>query len=88
MEIRQGQIIALFAFDIGFEVSMDKLKGLLSSVPVPPLTQKKQTPSHLQYSRPPRLVSLETQTTSEPSPAASTPPFLTLEPPALPIDGD
>ena len=57
-EIRQGQIIALFAFDIGFEVSMDKLSGLLSSVPVPPLTQKKQTPSHLQYSRPPRLVNL------------------------------
>jgi hypothetical protein len=58
MAIRQGQIIAFFAFDIGFEVSMDKLSGLLSSVPVPPLTQKKQTPSHLQYSRPPRLVNL------------------------------
>jgi hypothetical protein len=58
IQIRQGQIIALFAFDIGFEVSMDKLSGLLTSVPVPPLTQKKQTPSHLQYSRPPRLVNL------------------------------
>lgn len=58
IQIRQGQILALFAFDIGFEVSMDKLSSLLTSVPVPPLTQKKQTPSHLQYSRPPRLVSL------------------------------
>ena len=57
-EIRHDQIIALFAFDIGFEVSMDELSGLLTSVPMPPLTQKKQTPSHLQYSRPPRLVNL------------------------------
>lgn len=58
MRISQGQVIALFAFDLGFEVSMDKLSGLLSSVPVPPLTQKKQRPSYLQYSRPPRLVNL------------------------------
>jgi hypothetical protein len=58
IEICQGQVIALFAFDLGFEVSMDKLSGLLSSVPVPPLTQKKQRPSYLQYSRPPRLVTL------------------------------
>jgi hypothetical protein len=37
---------------------MDKLSRLLSSVPVPPLTQKKQTPSYLQDSRPPRWVNL------------------------------
>ena len=58
IQIRQGQATALFAFDIGFEVSMDKLSGMLSSVPVPPLTQKKQTPSYLQYASPPRLVNL------------------------------
>jgi len=77
MEIRQGQIIALFAFDIGFEVSMDKLSGLLSSVP-----------PHLQYSRPPRLVSLGNADDVEGSLAVYTPRFSTLEPPALLTDGD
>ena len=58
IQVRQGQVTVFFAFDIGFEVSMDKLSGMLSSVPVPPLTQKKQTPSYLQYASPPRLVNL------------------------------
>ena len=58
IEIRQGQAIALFAFDIGFEVSMTKLSELLSSAPLPRLSQKKQTPSYLQYSSPPRQINL------------------------------
>jgi hypothetical protein len=57
-QILQGQVIALFAFDIGFEVSLEPLGGLFSSVPMPKLTQKKQTPSYLQYSRPPRIANL------------------------------
>src|SRR5262245_7644229 len=60
--IRQGQVNALFAFDIGFEVSVEKLAGLLSSVPVPRLSPKKQTPSYLQYSSPPRLITLGSTT--------------------------
>jgi len=58
IQIRQGQVIALFAFDIGFEVSMERLGSLPSSVPAPPLTQKKQRPPHLQYASPPRVLSL------------------------------
>jgi len=55
-QIVKGQIVALFAFDIGFEVSMEELGTLLSAMPLPRLTQKKQTPSHLQYARPPRVI--------------------------------
>lgn len=56
-QILQGQVVALFAFDLGFEVSLEQLDRF-SSVPVPPLSQKKQTPAYLQYARPPRIVHL------------------------------
>jgi len=56
--ITRGQVTALFAFDIGFEVSFEELDRLLTSKPLPPLSQKKQTPSYLQYSRPPRTMNL------------------------------
>lgn len=55
--ITQGQIVALFAFDVGFEVSLEQL-AQFSSIPVPPLSQKKQNPAYLQYARPPRIVNL------------------------------
>ncbi len=57
-QILQGQVVALFAFDLGFEVSLEQLAGLFSSMPVPPLSQKKLTPSYLQYARPPQIVNL------------------------------
>jgi hypothetical protein len=56
--IQQGHIIALFAFDIGYEVSLDKLRELLTTTPVQPLSRKKQTPTYLQYSKPPQLLHL------------------------------
>ena len=58
MQILQGQAVALFAFDVGYEVSLENLKGLLPSTPVSPISRKKQTPTFLQYARPPRIVSL------------------------------
>jgi hypothetical protein len=58
-KILQGQVVALFAFDLGFEVSLERLLGKeFASIPVPPLTQKKQTPAYLQYSRPPQIMGL------------------------------
>jgi hypothetical protein len=57
IQILQGQVVALFAFDLGFEVSLGQLDGL-SSTTVPPLSQKKQTPAYLQYARPPRIINL------------------------------
>ncbi|PYV44409.1 MAG: hypothetical protein DMG06_06555 [Acidobacteria bacterium] len=57
-QILRGQVVALFAFDVGFEVSLDRLGGLFTALPAPRLTQKKQTPAYLQYARPPRVVSL------------------------------
>jgi hypothetical protein len=58
MKIVQGQVIAFFAFDIGYEVSLEKLGALLASVPVQPLSRKKQTPNYLQYTTPPRVLDL------------------------------
>ena len=58
MRILQGQALALFAFDIGYEVALEKIGALLPSAPVSPISRKKQTPTFLQYARPPRVVSL------------------------------
>jgi hypothetical protein len=56
--ILQGQVVALFAFDIGYEVSLDKLSAMIATTPVQPLSRKKQTPPYLQYTRPPQILSL------------------------------
>ncbi len=58
IRIQKGKVIALFAFDIGFEVALDKLSGVPSSAPVQPLSPKKQTPAFLQLAKPPRVVNL------------------------------
>src|SRR5215470_16136312 len=58
MQILQGLASALFAFDIGYEVSLEKLSGLLPSTPIHPLSGKKRTPSFLRYARSPRTVNL------------------------------
>jgi hypothetical protein len=47
--ISRGQALAFFAFDIGYEVSLEQVGELLSSFPVAPLSRKKQTPTYLQY---------------------------------------
>ena len=56
--ILQGHISALFAFEVGYEVSLEKLANLLPSVPVQPLSPKKLTPTFAQYNRPPRVLNL------------------------------
>ncbi|MEW6208601.1 MAG: hypothetical protein AB1631_09555 [Acidobacteriota bacterium] len=56
--IIEGRIYSLFAFDIGYEVSLEKLSHLSASIPVQPLSRKKQTPAFLQYTRPPHILNL------------------------------
>jgi len=56
--IHQGQVLAFFAFDIGYEVSLSQLRDLLSSFPVAPLSRKKQTPTYLQYTHAPLVHAL------------------------------
>ncbi len=56
--IIKGWIYALFAFDVGYEISLEKLKTLSASLPVQPLSRKKQTPIFLQYTRPPHILNL------------------------------
>jgi hypothetical protein len=57
-DITQGQILAVFAFDIGYGVSLEDLGDLFPAFPVQPLSRKKRTPPYLQYTRPPRKISL------------------------------
>jgi hypothetical protein len=57
-KILEGQMIILFAFDVGYEVLLDKLSALFASMPVQLLSQKKKTPSFLQYARPPHVLNL------------------------------
>ena len=59
-QIQQGHVVALFAFDIGYEVALDQVRELLMTTPVQPLTRKRQTPNYLQYSKPPQMLHLGT----------------------------
>jgi hypothetical protein len=56
--ILKGQVLALFAFDIGYEVSLEHLARISSATPVQPLSRKRRTPTYMQYSRPPVVLSL------------------------------
>jgi hypothetical protein len=58
IKFKKGQIRALFAFDIGYAISLAKLDQLLNTTPRKPLTHKKPTPSYLQYAEPPRVIPL------------------------------
>jgi hypothetical protein len=60
VRIRHGQLIALFAFDIGYEVSFDRLASIFSVTPIQPLSRKRQTPTHMQYTRSPVVLNLTT----------------------------
>lgn len=56
LQILQGQVIVLFAFDVGYEVSLEQVSSLLSSMPVQPLSGRKRTPNYFQYTRPPQVL--------------------------------
>ncbi|MDQ3009167.1 MAG: hypothetical protein M3X11_00465 [Acidobacteriota bacterium] len=56
--ILQGQVQALFAFDVGYEVSLERLSAMIATTPVQPLSRKKQTPTYLQYTKPPQILHL------------------------------
>lgn len=56
--ILQGQVVALFAYDLGYEVSLEKLSAMMATTPVQPLSRKKQTPTYLQYTKPPQILHL------------------------------
>jgi hypothetical protein len=58
IHIVQGQVVALFAFDIGYEVSLEKLSAMMATTPVQPLSRKKATPTYLQYTKPPLILHL------------------------------
>lgn len=58
LQIARGQVIAYFAFDVGYEVSLEQVRALLDSFPAQPLSRKKQTPTYLQYTQAPQVLYL------------------------------
>lgn len=58
VHIIHGQVVGLFAFDIGNEVSLERLSSMMATTPVQPLSRKKQTPTYLQYTKPPLVLHL------------------------------
>ncbi len=58
IHIVQGQVAAMFAFDIGYEVLLDNLSAMVATTPVQPLSRKKKTPTYLQYTKPPQILHL------------------------------
>ena len=60
-EIIRGHLLALFAFDVGYEVALDKLAALFAAARVQPLSRKRQTPAYLQFAIPPVTLELETR---------------------------
>jgi hypothetical protein len=58
MRIERGQIVAFFAFDVGYAIALDQLRTLCAATPVQPLSGKKRTPSYLQYTRAPQTLRL------------------------------
>lgn len=56
--ILQGQVVAMFAFDVGYEVSLERLSAMMATTPIQPLSRKKQTPTYLQYTKPPQILHL------------------------------
>ncbi|HEX8999050.1 MAG TPA: hypothetical protein VGB07_04055 [Blastocatellia bacterium] len=66
--ILQGQVVAMFAFDVGYEVSLERLSAMMATTPVQPLSRKKQTPTYLQYTQPPQILHLGIATGHFPAP--------------------
>jgi hypothetical protein len=66
--ILQGQALALFAFDVGYEVSLERLSAMIATTPIQPLSRKKQTPTYLQYTKPPQILHLGLATGHFPTP--------------------
>lgn len=60
LHITKGQVIAYFAFDIGYEVSLEKVRQLQESFPAQPISRKKLTPTYLQYTQAPQVLELGT----------------------------
>lgn len=53
----KGQVEALFAFDVGHEASLERLRAMLGAAPDHPLSRKKQTPASMRYTKPPQILS-------------------------------
>lgn len=58
MKIQKGQLVAFFAFDIGYEIDLEQLRQLTAAVPAQPISRKKQTPPYLQYTNLPQILPL------------------------------
>jgi hypothetical protein len=67
--IQRGQFFAFFAFDVGYEISLERIPTLCEATPIRPLSRKRQTPAYLQFSNPPVTLDLKTDETLFGTPA-------------------
>jgi hypothetical protein len=58
VQLIKGQIWAFFAFDVGYEIRLERIPKLLAATPLEPLSHKKPTPNYLQYTRTPQVLKL------------------------------
>lgn len=58
--IHRGQFMAFFAFDVGYEVFLERIPTLCEATPIRPLSRKRQTPAYLQFTKSPVTLDLKT----------------------------
>lgn len=58
MNIKTGQIYALYSFDIGYEIDLQKASQLLKTELTRKLIKKKIAPTYIQYQTPPLIIAL------------------------------
>ena len=58
MQIKTGQIYALYSFDIGYEIDLQKTSQILKAELARKLAKKKIAPTYIQYQTPPLTIAL------------------------------
>jgi hypothetical protein len=58
MQIKTGHIFALYAFDVGYEIDLQKTSQLLKTELARKLSKRKIAPTYLQYQTPPLTIAL------------------------------
>ena len=61
MQILDGRLFAFVAFDMGFEIDLERARQLLQGTRVPALRQDRPTPPEVEYPEPPVELSLGEQ---------------------------
>ena len=56
----QGRLIGLFSFDIGYEIDLERARGLVATAEKADLEKRRAAPAYVAYAKPPLLASIGT----------------------------